>query len=261
MGLDLTVVIPTRNAARFLPACLAALRGFAPTIVVDGESSDETRAIAETFGACVLLSRERSPARQRNEGIAAAQTRWILCVDADEHVGEALRDEIARAIGASQPHAGFFIRRATWYLGRRIRYSGWREDRVLRLFRRDAGRWQDEVVHEKLGLDGSAGILEAVMEHHSYETLGDVLEKLDRYSTWGAKEILRKGHRAGPLEVVIHPLARFIKTYLLKCGFLDGKHGIALASFSAYGVFLRYAKAWEMRRRPNAAVSRAECGV
>lgn len=157
---DLTVVIPTRNAARFLPACLAAIRDFAPTIVVDGESGDQTRAIAETFGARVLLSRERSPARQRNEGIAAAETRWILCVDADEHVGDALRDEIARAIGAAQPHAGFFIRRATWYLGRRIRYSGWREDRVLRLFRRGAGQWQDEVVHEKLALDGSTGILD-----------------------------------------------------------------------------------------------------
>jgi len=261
MALDLTVVIPTRNAARSLPGCLAALRGFAATIVVDAESGDDTRAIAESAGARVLLSRERSPARQRNEGIAAVGTRWVLCVDADEHVGPELRDEIARVIGREGPHAGFFVRRATWYLGKRIRFSGWREDRVLRLFRTDAGRWQDEVVHEKLALRGSAGVLAAAMEHHSYESLGDVIEKLDRYSTWGARELLRTGRRAGPLEIAIHPPARFIKTYLLKGGFLDGKHGIALASFSAYGVLLRYAKAWEMRMRGDAATAPAESGA
>jgi len=249
MPLDLTVVIPTRNAARSLPGCLAALDGFAPVIVVDAESGDATRAIAERAGARVLGSRERSPARQRNEGIAAAGTAWVLCVDADEHLGAKLRDEIAGVVGGASRHAGYFIRRATWYLGKRIRYSGWREDRVLRLFRRDAGRWQDEVVHERLALDGSAGVLTAAMEHHSYESLDDVLEKLDRYSSWGAREILRRGGRAGPLEIAIHPPARFIKTYVLKRGFLDGKHGIVLASFSAYGVLLRYAKAWEMYAR------------
>ena len=244
---DLTVIIPTRNASRVLRDCLASLEGIAPAIVVDGESEDDTCDVAKSFGARVLVSRERSPARQRNEGIDAATSRWVLCLDADERLTPNLREEIARSIEAPEGHAGFAIRRTTWYLGKRIRHSGWREDRVLRLFLREAGTWRDEALHEGVALNGTAGLLRHPMEHHSYETLEDVLEKLERYSTWGAREILRRGGPAGPWEFITKPPARFIKTYFLKRGFLDGRHGAVLAAFSAYGVMLRYAKAWEMR--------------
>lgn len=249
-GRALTVVIPTRNAERSLAGCLAALArhpGLGDVIVVDGESDDETRRVAESFSARVVLSRERSPARQRNEGIARADTPWILCLDADEQMTPALAEELRARIADPGAHAGYFIPRVTWYLGRQIRHSGWQTDRVLRLFRREAGWWRDEALHEGLDLDGSAGVLRASLEHHSYETLGDVLEKLERYTTWGAREILRAGRRAGPWEMVTHPPARFVKTYLLKSGFRDGAHGALLAAFSACGVLMRYAKAWEMR--------------
>jgi glycosyltransferase involved in cell wall biosynthesis len=244
---DLTVIIPTRNAASVLRDCLASLDAMAPAIVVDGESEDDTREIASSFGARVLLSRERSPARQRNEGIDVATTRWVLCLDADERLTPALREEIARCIASPGEHAGFSILRSTWYLGKRIRHSGWREDRVLRLFLREAGVWRDEALHEGVSLNGTSGDLRHPMEHHSYTTLEDVLEKLERYSTWGAREILRRGRSAGPWDFIVRPPARFIKTYFLKRGFLDGPHGAVLAAFSAYGVMLRYAKAWEMR--------------
>lgn len=244
---DLTVIIPTWNAARVLRDCLASLEAIAPVIIVDGESQDDTCEIARVFGARVLVSRERSPARQRNEGIGAAASRWVLCLDADERLTPALREEIARSIETPGEHAGFSIRRTTWYLGKRIRHSGWREDRVLRLFLRERGVWRDEALHEGVSLDGTAGLLRHPMEHHSYETLEDVLEKLERYSTWGAREILRRGRSAGPWDLITKPPARFIKTFFLKRGFLDGTHGAVLAAFSAYGVLLRYAKAWEMR--------------
>lgn len=246
-GDDLAVVIPTRDAARSLAACLESVAGLAPAIVVDGGSVDATREIAAERGARVLVSPHRSPALQRNEGIAAAGARWVLCLDADERVGPALAEEIRARVADPGPHAGFHLRRVTWYLGRRIRHSGWQEDRVLRLFRSDRGRWRDEALHEGVDLAGSATTLRHPLEHRSYETLEDVLEKLERYTTWGAREILRAGRRAGPWEILAHPPARFVKTYLLKAGFRDGAHGAALAAFSAYGVFLRYAKAWEMR--------------
>jgi glycosyltransferase involved in cell wall biosynthesis len=244
---DLTVIIPTWNAAGVLRDCIASLDAMAPVIVVDGESQDDTREIARSFGARVLVSRERSPARQRNEGIGVAASRWVLCLDADERLTPALRDEIACALSTPGGHGGFAIRRTTWYLGKRIRHSGWREDRVLRLFLRDAGVWRDEALHEGVSLNGTTGVLRHPMEHHSYTTLEDVLEKLERYSTWGAREILRRGRSAGPWDFITRPPARFIKTYFLKRGFLDGTHGAVLAAFSAYGVMLRYAKAWEMR--------------
>jgi glycosyltransferase involved in cell wall biosynthesis len=244
---EIAVVVPTRNAARTLGPCLEALRGLGEIIVVDAESDDGTPAIAASLGARVITSRERSPARQRNEGIAASAACWILCIDADEYVGPALRNEIAARVADPGAHAGFFIRRATWYLGKRIRHSGWREDRVLRLFLRGRGVWRDEAVHEGVALSGTAGTLTHPMEHRSYESLEDVIEKLNRYSSWGAREILRRSHRAGPWQILVHPPARFVKTFILKGGFLDGMHGAVLASFSAYGVFLRYAKAWEMQ--------------
>ncbi len=253
----LAVVIPTRDAARSLGACLESVAGLAPAIVVDGGSEDETRAIAAARGALVVASAHRSPALQRNEGIAAAATPWVLCLDADERVGPALADEIRARVAQPGPHVGFHVPRVTWYLGRRIRHSGWREDRVLRLFRADRGRWRDEALHEGVDLAGSAGTLRNPLEHRSYETLDDVLEKLQRYTTWGAREIIRRGRRAGPWEILAHPPARFVKTYLLKAGFLDGAHGAALAAFSAYGVFLRYAKAWEMRVTAEGGVGAA----
>lgn len=244
---ELTVVVPTRNAARSLAACLDAARPLGEAIVVDAASDDGTPEIALAAGARLVASAARSPALQRNEGIDSARTAWVLCLDADERMTPALREEILARLAAPGPHVGFSIPRVTWYLGRRIRHSGWQTDRVLRLFRRGRGRWRDAALHETLDLDGSAGILENPLEHRSYETLADVLEKLDRYTTWGAREILRTGRPAGPWEMFAHPPARFLKTYLLKAGFLDGPHGAALAGFSAYGVLLRYAKAWEMR--------------
>lgn len=244
---DLTVIIPTRNAARSIGPCLESVRGLAGAIVVDGGSEDGTTEIAAAHGARVVRSEQRSPALQRNEGIAAATTAWVLCLDADERVTEPLALEIRSRVGDPASHDGFFIPRVTWYLGRRIRHSGWQKDRVLRLFRADRGRWRDEALHEGVDLAGSAGLLTNALEHRSYESLEDVLEKLDRYTTWGAREIIRQGRGAGPWQILAHPPARFVKTYILKAGFLDGVHGAALAAFSAYGVFLRYAKAWEMR--------------
>ncbi len=253
---DVTVIVPTRNAARSIGECLASVSGFGEAIVIDAESEDDTGRIAAAHGARVVASSERSPARQRNEGIALARGAWVLCVDADERVPEALREEIRSRIADPGRHVGFFIPRVTWYLGRRIRHSGWQSDRVLRLFRRDRGAWRDEALHERVALDGSAGLLANALEHRSYETLADVLEKLDRYTTWGAREILRSGRRAGPWQIVVHPPVRFIKTYLLKGGFRDGAHGAAIAAFSAYYVLLRYAKAWEMRLAASGATRR-----
>jgi glycosyltransferase involved in cell wall biosynthesis len=249
---DLTVVVPARDAARTLARCLGSLAGFAPAIVVDAQSADDTAAIAQRFGARVLTSAKRSPALQRNEGIAACATRWVLCLDADEVLTGALRAEIAERTAGQTDYAGYWIPRVTWYLGRRIRFSGWQRDRVLRLFQRERGSWRDEALHEGLDLRGRAGVLRAAMEHHSYESLDDVLEKLDRYSTWGARDIVRRRRAAGPWQMVAHPPARFVKTYLLRQGFRDGRHGVVLAVFAAYGVLLRYAKAWEMRRAGNA---------
>jgi glycosyltransferase involved in cell wall biosynthesis len=244
---SVTAVVPTRNAGRALAGCLASLQGFAETIVVDAGSEDDTRRIAEAFSATLIASPERSPARQRNEGIARAATEWVLCVDADERVSASLEAEIAERTADPGPHDGFYVPRVTWYLGRRIRHSGWQRDRVLRLFRRGRGVWRDVALHEGVALCGSAGTLRGALEHRSYETLDDVLEKLERYTAWGAREIVRSGRRAGPWEILTHPPARFVKTYLLKSGFRDGTHGAVLAAFSAYGVMLRYARAWEMR--------------
>lgn len=251
----LTVIIPTRNAGTRFFAAVASASALGPVVVVDAQSDDGTAERALAAGARVVRSTERSPARQRNEGIALAATEWVFCLDADEEVGPPLRAEIARRVAEGGPHAGYWVPRVNWYLGRRIRHSGWQRDRVLRLFRSEAGRWRDEHLHERLALQGSAGVLSNPIEHRSYETLDDVWEKLDRYSTWGARELVRAGRPAGPWEMITHPPARFLKTYLLRAGFLDGAHGALLASVAAFGVLLRYAKAWEIRAADGAGAA------
>ncbi|MCA9752607.1 MAG: glycosyltransferase family 2 protein [Gemmatimonadetes bacterium] len=237
----LSVLVPTRNEAANLEECLRSVAFADEIVVVDSESTDDTRAIAERCGARVLVHPFAGHAAQKNWGLERVTHDWVLILDADERATPELAREV-REILASPSAPGYWIHRRNTFLGREIRGCGWQRDKVLRLFDRRHGRYEDVRVHEEVRLDAGAGQLREKLWHHSCTDLGAWLEKVDRYSTLGAEEAMRRGRRPRFGDLSGRPVARFAKQWLVQGGWRDGIEGWILCVTSAYSVFLKYAK-------------------
>ncbi len=215
----LTVIVPTFNEESTLRDCLDSVRFADEILVVDSYSSDATVAIARELGARVLQHEYVYSAKQKNWSIPQATHEWVLLVDSDERVTPELREEILALLAAGPRHDGYWIPRANHFLGRRIRRCGWGTDKVIRLFRRDAARYQDREVHAEIDLPGPL---------------------------WGAAQLYKEGRRAGALQIFGRPVTRFFKMYVVRLGCLEGLHGLVLSMLGAFTVYLKYARLWEM---------------
>jgi hypothetical protein len=172
----------------------------------------------------------------------------VLIVDADERVPEALAREIRDAIGRRPGPEGYEIKRRNLFLGKEIRYSGWQNDWVTRLFRRDRGRYLERQVHERLAVDGSVGRLEGAFIDHPYRSLEGYWKKLRRCADWNAAEARRRGQRVSPACTALHPVARFLKAYLVQEGFLDGAHGLVVCLLTAVYAAAQDVRIWELQQ-------------
>ena len=239
----LSAAIITLNEERNLPDCLASV-GFADEIVVvDGGSRDRTRDIARGVGARVIESTDWAGfGVQKNRAIDACTGDWILSIDADERVPEKLREEILAAI-RSPAFDVYEMPRSSYYCGRFMRYSGWWPDHVRRVFRRGAARFSPARVHESLVTDRAVGRLQNPIEHWSFRTMEQVLDKVNHYSSLSAPAVVERGRRPTLATALMHGAAAFFRTYVLKRGFLDGAHGLMLAISNAEGSYYRYVKA------------------
>jgi len=244
---NLQVLVTTFNEERNLPSCLSSVGFAADVLVVDSHSTDRTREIAEEAGARVVERDYHSPSDQKNWALDQMRPGWILILDADESVGEALRNEIERTLAAPR-HEAYWIPRKTWFLGRPIHHSGWNRDGVIRLLKRDAGRYESALVHERMICRGSVGRLVERLEHHSYHDLRDYLERMLRYSLSGGRQLFRRGRRAGMDKIFLRPPARFVRMYVLQRGFLDGGRGFLLCVLSSLQVALKHAIHWAYAR-------------
>lgn len=239
----LSVAIITHNEARNIAHCLRSVSFADEVVVVDHASSDDTRAIAAQCGARVVVAPDWPGfGVQKNRAIDACAGDWILSLDADERVSEALRAEIAAVLAAPRFDAYEMPRRST-YCGRFIRHGGWWPDHVTRLFRRGAARFSDARVHERLISERPAGRLAQPLIHYSFRSMDDVLAKLNRYSCDSAAALAARGRTPGLATAIGHGLAAFLRTYVLRLGFLDGKYGFLLAVSNAEGSYYRYVKA------------------
>ncbi len=248
----ISAVLITKNEQSNLPACLAMLRWADEIVVLDSGSTDATREVAARLGARVVTRPFDDFASQKNAAIALATMEWVFVVDADERVPPALADEIRRRIATGEA-AGFRVPRATWIFGARTRYGGNQSDAPVRLWRRGAARFEGKV-HEEARVDGAVGTLIEPMEHHTIATLERYQAKLNQYTDFEAREIAGRG----PVRLwrlTAGPVARFLRTYVLQLGFLDGRVGLLWALCSAYYYFLKHAKAWELRARGRAGAS------
>jgi hypothetical protein len=138
----------------------------------------------------------------------------------------------------------FAIPRLSWYCGRFIRHSGWSPDYVDRLFKRGTARFSNDLVHERVIPQGAVAKLENPMLHYSFRNFSQVLSKVDLYSTASAEQAYAHGKRSNPYKAILHGFWAFFRTYVLKTGFLDGKHGLALAISNGEGSYYRYMKIW-----------------
>ena len=246
----LSVILITRNEEANLDDCLASLEGIAQQIVVvDTNSADRTLEIAQKYGATIAQPSDWPGfGPQKNCALDLATGDWVLSLDADERLTPALRSEIVTAVHHSAQINCFAIPRLSWYCGRFIRHSGWSPDYVDRLFKRGTARFSDDLVHERLIPNGAVAKLENPMLHYSFMNYSQVLQKLDRYSTASAEQAFAQGKTSSPLKAVIHGIWAFIRTYIIRAGFLDGGQGFALAISNGQGTYYRYIKLWHLHQ-------------
>jgi len=249
---QLSVILITFNEAHNLAECLTSLQGLADEIViVDNGSRDGTLDIAAQFGARVVRTDDWPGfGPQKNRALDVARCDWVLSIDADERVTPALAQEI-QAVIAQDAARAYEIPRLSWYCGRFMRHSGWYPDPVLRLFRRGRARFTDDLVHERLVAQDPVQRLSHDLLHYSFLDFSQVLAKVDRYSTASAQQMFDKGRRASPAGALVRGAWAFVRTYVLRAGFLDGPQGLALAISNAQGTYYRYLKLWLMgKERP-----------
>ncbi len=281
----LSVVIITHNEEANIGRTLESVRslvadGKGEIIVVDSGSTDRTVEIAKSFGAKVFVEEWKGYAAQKNSAIDKATGDWILSLDADEEVEAALAHEINSAIHARlsfeqivscieaedivsivesgdgakpQRRIGFSIPRKNLFLGRWIKHGGFWPDPKLRLFERNSARFEDRMVHEDAVMtSGVSRQLIHALIHHSYPTLSDYIDHMNRYSSLGAEMVVAKGKVGfSVINIVLRPLATFVYNYFIRLGFLDGREGLLLHLYHAVYVSWKYAKAWELSRKQN----------
>jgi len=230
--------------------CLASVRFADEIIVVDSFSTDRTLEIARPVVTKLLQHEYVNPAAQKNWAIPQATHQWILILDADERATPELAAEI-QAILQNPKNDGYWIRRRNFFWGREIRYGNWQNDKVLRLFRRDKGRYVDVQVHEEIELPTPVGRCRERLLHYSYRSVNDFWPKLKRYSEWGADDLRRRGVSVGGWKIFSHGVGRFFKSYVLKQGFRDGVAGLVIAFMEGCYGFCRYARLYEIQKGRN----------
>ena len=246
----LTAIVPTLNEERNIAACLAALAFADEILVVDSGSTDRTREIAAaTPGVRVLEHEYLGNGPQCNWAMDRAAHPWVLIVDADERVPAELAREIEGVLARDGAGADvFYLRRENWFLGSPVRHSGWGSDRLVRFLKRGAARYPERRVHSDIDPPSGAPTLQSALRHETAASFPAYLDKVHKYAEWGAEDLYRAGRRAGLLSVAGRPAWRFLRTYVIQSGFLDGAAGLMVCGLQAYGTFLKWARLWEWRR-------------
>jgi glycosyltransferase involved in cell wall biosynthesis len=249
----LTIVIVAKNEARNIRDCVASASFADEVLVLDSNSTDDTVALAEEAGARVVRTDWPGYGPQVARGFSLATGQWVLSLDADERISVELRDEVLEAIRAAT-HDGYRIPRLSEFCGKFIRHSGWRPDYTLRLGRRAVSGFTDHFLHAHMTVAGSVRDLKSSIIHYSYPDVHDVLEKLDRYSSGHARDMLARSKPASVPSAVLHGFFAFLRTYVLRLGFLDGGHGLMLAIYNAEYTYYKYIKLMFLQspaRRPE----------
>lgn len=244
--MKITATIITLNEERNIARAIESLRCCDEILVVDCGSNDRTVELAEKHDARVIESIWPGYASQKNYASERAAHDWILSIDADEALSEALEGEIWSLKKNGAAHDAYTVPRLAQYLGRWILHSGWYPDRKVRLYDRRKAKWIGRYVHESVQVNGRIGHLESNLLHFTCDSLSEHLKTMDRYTTLAAEEIVSQKQKIHMRRLIFDPLWTFFRTYVVQRGFLDGPEGLTIAYMAALYTFLKYAKARNM---------------
>jgi glycosyltransferase involved in cell wall biosynthesis len=245
--IPLSAVLIALNEEKKLEAALRSVAFCDEVVLVDSGSTDRTRAIAEAAGARVIVNAPWPGfVAQRDFAVRAARHDWVLALDADERVGDALRGEIQALRERGLAAAGYRIPRVAFYLGCSIRGTDWYPDWQVRLFDRTRAAWQGDLVHESVAVRGPVGRLHGELEHHPYTDISDHLRKIDSYTTLWARQAHGAGRRSNVVDVFAGAAWAFLRNYVLKRGFLLGSTGLIVSVLNTHYTFVKLAKLREL---------------
>ncbi|HMP78882.1 MAG TPA: glycosyltransferase family 2 protein [Pirellulaceae bacterium] len=249
MKLPLTVIIPCKNEERNIRPCMESIIQLADEVLVaDSGSTDRTMEIASEFPKTRIIQREYVTAGDfKNWAIPQAKHEWVLVVDADERVPLELTREIEFELSRGPSADGYFIYRDNHFMGHRMRFGDARTDHVMRLFHRDRCYYDGPSDHGEVVVNtGRIGYLKNKLVHYSVWSYDDVFRKYQRYTTLQAQEWHAVGRNTSYFKLLLRPVFRFIREYLLQGGILDGKVGLQQAWLAAFYTFLKQARLWEL---------------
>ena len=250
--MNVSAVVIAKNEESAIGACLDSVAWCNEIVVVDSGSDDRTREIAAARGARVIEHAWEGYGKQKNFAVRQAANDWVLCVDADEVVSPELRQGIEQALG----NAGFRayeLTRCNRFMGVWLRHGEGYPDRITRLFDRRAAQWSEEPVHEKVVTTERVGRIDGDLLHESAETLHSYLEKQNRYTSLQAEMLLRKGVRPSVFKLVLSPVARFLKFYVARLGFLDGVPGLVHILIGCNNTLMKNAKLFALWAKNDGA--------
>lgn len=243
----LSVALIVRNEAQNLPACLEQVRWADEIVVLDAGSTDATLDIARRYTDKVFVAADwQGYGVQRQRAQAHATGDWVFMLDADERVTPELRSAIEKVVAEDRRDRVYAVPRLSWVFGRFIRHGGWYPDRVIRLYARDRARYNDALVHEKLVYDSAMQVenLQGDLLHYTYRDLEHYLVKSAGYAAAWAAQRKAKGKTASLSQGLVHGIGCFLRMYVFRAGFLDGRQGLLLALLSAHSTFVKYADLW-----------------
>lgn len=236
----LTAIIPTFNEESNISDAIKSINFADEIIVVDSFSTDKTIELATPLATTILKRKYENSASQKNWVIPQAKHEWILLLDADERVTPELKKEVIKILKSETNYSGFWIKRQNYFIGKRVFFSGWQGDKVIRLFKRDESRYEEKHVHAEIISKGRIGILKNKLIHNTFKSKKAYLQKLERYAKWQAKDYDAKTGIITPFHKLIKPTFRFIKHYILQFGILDGYVGVIISLYQAKAVKMRY---------------------
>lgn len=245
----ISVVIITKNEELNIERCLRSVQWASETVIVDSGSTDHTLDICKKYNCNIIQTEWLGFGKTKQLAVQSASNEWVLSIDADEEVTPELQSKIIELVQSPTTN-GYTIKRNSFYLERMIRYSGWQNDYPLRLFNKKMGQFNDAPVHESVVMNNGSTInaIDTPLIHYPYPTIACHLNKINLYTSLGAEQLHQQQKRVSLPYAFISGGVKFLKTYFIKGGFLDGKEGLVLATLSGFSSTLKYLKLWSLGR-------------
>ena len=243
----ITAIIPALNEESHIEAAIKTVSFADEIIVIDSYSTDDTVLLAKEHKVKIIKRKFDDFSSQKNFAIDQAKHPWIYILDADERVTPQVKKEILEAVKKPKGNVGFYVRRSFYFAGKKIKYSGWQRDKVVRLFLKEFCKYQG-IVHETIKTDGEIGFFKGKIDHFGYKNYNHFISKIHQYAELKARDLHAKGRTVHAFHLIVKPIYRVFSHFILKRGFLDGYTGLILSITQGYAVLTRYIKLWLYNR-------------